>query len=125
MKTLLLGSSTRFTATAGRLTGEDQLPTTTGFPELSIFTVTPGETAVWPALFCARAVRMCVPFVVVFVSQRNDQGGDANWAPRGEPSSRNCTPAMPTLSETDAETVDKLAIDPPAGEVIVTVGGSA
>ena len=45
-------------------------------------------------------------------------------APRFAPSSLNCTPATPTLSDAVAETVTvPPTVAPPAGAVIDTVGG--
>ena len=52
--------------------------------------------------------------------------GDAvSSAPRAAPSSRNCTPATPTLSLAVAETVtaEPETVAPLAGAVIETVGG--
>jgi hypothetical protein len=65
----LFFKSTRFTATAGILTTEDQLPTTAGFPELSTVTATGEEVVVRLLVFRARAVSVCEPLVAPLVSQ--------------------------------------------------------
>ena len=45
-------------------------------------------------------------------------------APSGSPSSKNCTPATPMLSEAVAVTeMDPLTVDPSKGLVTVAVGG--
>ena len=79
-----------------------------------------------PAASRATAVSVCGPLLAVVVLQVAEYGEAASSVPRGAPSSMNCTPATPTLSEAVAATVmfpDTVA--PPTGEVIVTVGGVA
>src|SRR5690349_5129923 len=70
------------------------------------------------------AVKVWLPFAAVVVFQEIEYGEVVSWAPRFAPSSWNCTPATPTLSDALAATVtlpDTLA--PFAGAVMDTVGG--
>ena len=61
---------------------------------------------VWlPAASRARAVSVCEPLAVAVVFQLTEYGAVASSAPSATPSSRNCTPATPTLSDAVAETV--------------------
>src|SRR5437870_10541784 len=72
---------------------------------LSTVTPTAAEVAVFPAASRATAVRLCVPLVAKLVFQETEYGATVSSAPRLTPSSLNCTPATPTLSEAEAETV--------------------
>src|SRR5712691_1367979 len=71
------------------------------------------------------AVRRWAPLATVVVFQDIEYGEDVFSAPKFAPSSRNWTPATPTLSEAVAETVteppDTVLPDP--GALIATVGG--
>src|SRR5437867_2500974 len=91
----------------------------------TLLTVTEtGADVVWlPAASRATAVRLCTPLLAVAVFQDTVYGDDASSLPRLAPSSLNCTPTTPTLSEAVAVTL-KVAniVAPPAGEVIDTVG---
>ena len=85
-----------------------------------------GVDVVWlPARSRARAVRAWLPLVAVVVFQETEYGALVSSLPRAAPSRRNWTPTTPTLSlalaltGTVAETVD-----PPAGAVTDTVGGT-
>ena len=53
-----------------------------------------------------------------------EYGADVSSVPRFAPSSLNCTPARPTLSDAVAETVTELpeTVDPAAGALRLTVG---
>ena len=63
--------------------------------------------------------------VAVVVFQETAYGAVVTSAPRLDPSSLNCTPTTPTLSEAEAETVMVPLIDRPAvGAVSETVGGA-
>jgi hypothetical protein len=76
-----------------------------------------------PAASLATAVSVCCPFATEVVSQLTAYGADESSTPRFDPSTLNCTPAMPTLSEAAAETMmadDTVA--PLAGELIDTAG---
>src|SRR5437899_7493795 len=92
---------------------------------LSTVTLTAAEVAVFPAASRATAVRVCAPLVAVGVFQETAYGAVVTSAPRLAPSSLNCTPTTPTLSEAEAETVMVPLIDRPAvGAVSETVGGA-
>src|SRR5947208_14590589 len=68
-------------------------------------TVTGAEVLRLPALSCATAVRVCAPLLAPVVFQAIEYGGVVTAAPALTPSSRNWTPATPTLSEALAVTV--------------------
>ena len=77
-----------------------------------------------PAVSNARAVSVWAPFATVRVSHARAYGAVASWTPTSVPSTRNCTPATPTLSLALAMTFtmsDTCALL--AGDVIATVGG--
>ena len=79
---------------------------------------------VLPAASRARAASVCVPLLAVALFQEVEYGAVVTSAPSDAPSSRNWTPATPTLSLALAETVtvpDTVA--PLAGAVMETVGG--
>ena len=77
-----------------------------------------------PAASRARAVSVWVPFAATVVPQVTEYGADVSSAPRAAPSSRNCTPTTPTLSEAAADTVTAPAtVEPLAGAVTPTLGG--
>jgi hypothetical protein len=92
---------------------------------LATVTVTGAEGALWlPAASRAIAVRVCEPLLAEVVSQETEYGALVSSAPRLAPSSRNCTPATPTLSAALAVTgtVPDI-VSPSRGDVILTVGG--
>src|SRR5258705_3196619 len=92
----------------------------------ALFTVTvTAETGLTlPAASRATAVRVCEPLLAEVVSQDTEYGAVVSSAPRLEPSSLNCTPTTPTLSEALAVTlVVPKTVAPEAGAVIFTVGG--
>ena len=67
---------------------------------------------------------VCAPLATVVVFHEMLYGATVTSAPRSAPSSLNCTPATPTLSEALAEAVTVPATaDPEAGAVIETIGG--
>src|SRR5437773_1855175 len=87
-------------------------------------TVTGDEVVRLPAASRAVAVRVCEPLPTVVVFQEIEYGDDVSSAPRLAPSTRNCTPATPTLSEAEALTVtDPDTVAPDAGAVMLTAGG--
>src|SRR5439155_884593 len=91
---------------------------------LDTVTETPAEVVTLPAASRARALRTCAPLTAVAVSQGTAKGAAASSAPRATSSSRNWTPATPTLSEAAADTVTVPAtVDPAAGAVTDTLGG--
>src|SRR5207247_1825176 len=72
----------------------------------------------------ATAVIVCWPLLVVVGSKRIEYGAVVSSAPPLTPSSRNCTPTTPTLSEAFALTVTVVDIVWPfAGELMLTVRG--
>src|SRR5205823_5244128 len=72
-----------------------------------------------PAASRATAVRTCEPFASPARRSSDLYGELVSSAPRLAPSSLNWTPATPTLSEADADTVIVLeTVDPPVGLVI-------
>src|SRR5918995_1770857 len=82
------------------------------------------EVVTLPAASRARAVSVWVPFVAVVVFQETEYGAVVSSAPRVTPSSRNCTPVTPTLSEASAVTATvPETVAPPAGLVTLTAGG--
>ncbi len=92
---------------------------------LETVTLTAGEVVTFPAASRALADSECVPFDAPTVFQEIAYGAAVSSAPRLAPSSRNCTPATPTLSEALAETVTvPETVAPAAGAVIETVGGT-
>src|SRR5204862_27971 len=87
-------------------------------------TVTGEEVVRLPAASRAVAVSVCEPLPTVVVFQETEYGDDVSSAPRLAPSTRNCTPATPTLSEAEALTVtDPETVAPDAGAVMLTAGG--
>src|SRR5436190_1920837 len=95
-------------------------------PDVVLLTVTLCEAAVvvLPAASRATAVSVCVPLVAVVVFHAVEYGLMVSSAPKFAPSTLNCTPATPTLSEALAVTVTAVpaTVAPPAGAVTVTVG---
>jgi hypothetical protein len=86
-------------------------------------TLTDAEVAVLPAASRATALRVWVPTEAVAVFHATEYGAVVSSAPRLAPSSRNWTPATPTLSEALAETVIvPETVAPALGEVMLTVG---
>src|SRR3989442_15936413 len=91
---------------------------------LSTVTVTAVEGAVLPAASRATAVRLWEPLATRVVFHKREYGAAVTSAPRLAPSSLNCTPTTPTLSEALAETVTVPAtVAPAAGAVRETGGG--
>src|SRR5207249_2962471 len=87
-------------------------------------TLTGDEVVRFPAASRAVAVRVCEPLPTVVVFQDTEYGDAVSSPPRLAPSTRNTTPATPTLSEAEALTVtvpDTVA--PDAGALILTAGG--
>src|SRR2546427_7456387 len=90
---------------------------------LSTVTVTALDVVRFPAASRAIAVRVCEPAVALVVFHDTEYGAAATSVPRFAPSSWNCTPTTPTLSDAvAATTVDPTMIDPLAGDVIATNG---
>lgn len=92
----------------------------------TLFTVTVmlAEVVWLPAASLAVAVMEWEPFVERVVLKTVEYGETVSSVPRFVPSSLNCTPATPTLSEAEAERVTVLeTIAPDAGAVRDTVGG--
>src|SRR4051812_41048817 len=90
---------------------------------LSTVTLTGAEVVELPAASRATAVIACAPFEDEAVFQASWYGADVTSLPMFAPSTLNCTPATPMLSEADAVTVvapDSVA--PAAGAVTDTLG---
>jgi len=87
-------------------------------------TLTAAEVVRLPAPSRATAVRVWLPLVAVVVFQETAYGTAVTSAARGTPSSMNCTPTTPVLSEALAEmgTVPE-TVAPDAGVVSPTRGG--
>src|SRR5204863_5648787 len=92
---------------------------------LATVTVTPAEVVELPAASRATAVSVCDPSAAVIESQVMVYGVVVSSAPIGVPSTKNRTPATPTLSEALAVTGTVLpdTVDPAIGAVMATVGG--
>ena len=100
-------------------------PAGAGGAELETVTVTELlEVPRLPAVSRALACRVCTPFDAVVVSHVIEYGAVVSSAPRPAPSSRNWTPATPTLSLALAETVTfPETTEPAAGAVTEAPGG--
>src|SRR6185503_7900955 len=86
-----------------------------GAATLSTVTETPADVATLPAPSRATAVRVCVPFALVRVSQVAANGGVVSSDPSAAP---------PPASVADAVTaMDPETVAPAAGAVIATAGG--
>src|SRR5437762_3191090 len=93
-------------------------------PPLKTVTVTPAEVVRLPAASRAIVVSVCEPLLAVAVFQETPKGAAVSSAPSAAPSSKNCTPATPTLSEAFAVTgIVPETVAPLAGELMLTVGG--
>src|SRR4051812_43398370 len=76
-----------------------------------------------PAAFRAIAPKVCDPFDSVVVSSGAEYGAAVMKGPQFAPSSVSCTPAMPTLSDAEAETVIvPETVAPAEGDVTCTDG---
>src|SRR5207249_366460 len=73
--------------------------------ELLTVMFTAVEGGVFPAASRATAVRVWTLFEAAVVFQDTEYGAVVSSAPRLAPSNLNCTPATPTLSELEAESV--------------------
>jgi hypothetical protein len=78
-----------------------------------------------PAASRATALNVCVPFAIVVVFQVTPYGALVSSAPRFAPSTLNCTPTTPRLSDALADTVTvvPLIVAPIAGALTETEGG--
>jgi hypothetical protein len=91
---------------------------------LDTVTVTPADVVRLPAASRATALSVCEPLLAVVVFHATAYGALGSSPPSAAPSSVNCTPTTPTLSDALAVTViDPLTVDPAAGDVIATDGG--
>src|SRR5437762_222289 len=87
-------------------------------------TVTATAVLVLPAASRATADSVCEPLAKVVVSQEIWNGAVVTSVPKFAPSTLNCTPATPTLSEALAVTVTVAeTVAPALGEVTETDGG--
>src|SRR2546429_8954320 len=95
-----------------------------GVVSLNTVTVTAAEVVRLPAASRPSAPSVCEPLLALVVFQDTEYGAAASSTPRLAPSSRNCTPTTPTLSEALAVTlVVPPTVAPEIGEVMLTVGG--
>lgn len=91
--------------------------------ELFTVTVTVVDVVWLPAASRATAVRVCVLFATPVVFHDTEYGTDVSSLPMLVPSTLNCTPATPTLSDAVAATLTVPdTVELFAGEVIETVG---
>src|SRR5439155_1198245 len=104
-------------------TGEVML-TVGGVVSLNTVTVTAAEVVRLEAASRATAVGVWEQLLAVVVFQDTEYGAALSSATLFRPSSRNCTPTTPTLSEALAVTpVVPPTVAPETGEVMLTVGG--
>src|SRR5262245_6263520 len=85
-------------------------------------TATPADAVVFPAASLAMAVSVCDPLDALELFQLTVYGAARSSAPSGAPSSMNCTPATPTLSEAVALTAIVPDTTPAGGDEMLTVG---
>jgi hypothetical protein len=94
------------------------------FVVLSTVTVIAALVVEFPALSVATALIVWLPFDSVVEFNTYAYGAAVKLVPTFPPSTRNCTLAIPTLSEAVAVTFTlPESLAPPAGEVTVTLGG--
>src|SRR6185295_9045602 len=95
-----------------------------GVVSLNTVTVTVADVVARPAASRARAVSVCDPLLATAVFHATAYGAAVSSPPSGLPSTRNCTPTTPTLSDALAVTVVvPPTVAPFAGAVTLTVGG--
>src|SRR4051794_16578295 len=96
-----------------------------GAPVFDVVTVIVVAVLELPAASRATALSVCDPFATVVESHVTEYGAEVSSRPRLAPSSLNCTPATPTLSDAFAETATAApeTVEPAAGAVSETVGG--
>jgi hypothetical protein len=92
---------------------------------LSTVTVTAAEVAEFPAASRATATIECDALLTDVLFQVIEYGDDVTSEPTFAPSTLNCTPTTPTLSEAFAESVtdEPCTVAPPEGAEMETVGG--
>src|SRR2546430_10783310 len=96
-----------------------------GTVSLLTVTTTGAEVVTLPAASRATAVSEWLPLPVLAVFQEIVYGAAVTSAPKLTPSSLNCTPTTPTLSEALALTATAAAtVEAAAGAVIATLGGA-
>ena len=94
-----------------------------GVVEFDTVTLTGTDVFVLPAASLATAVSTWAPFDTVVVFHGAEYGVLVSSAPTFTPSSLNCTPTTPTLSELVAESVVvPETVEPSAGDEIATSG---
>src|SRR5262245_30786335 len=96
-----VGRRLAFTATMGQATGADHWPTRDVVGAATV-TATGALVIVLPAGSRATAWRRWLPGVTFVVSQTTAYGANVASAPRGIPSTKNCTPAILLLADTVA-----------------------
>ena len=113
-------------ATSGQFITADHCPTAAA--PVGKFDTSMGrgsEVVALPTASRARAVTEWAPSATVRESQLNENGALVSSAPTAAPSTRNCTPETPTLSDASADRVTSApTVAPLAGAVNVTDGGA-
>src|SRR3954468_1758990 len=100
------------------------MDTVGGFGALVTVTCTGAEVAKTPAVLRAAAVSACAPLGSAVVSSARLNGAAVTSAPLFAPSTWNCTPATPSASDAEAETVTvPETVAPSTGVEMETVGG--
>src|SRR5690606_11626285 len=89
---------------------------------LATVTLTPAEVVELPARSRATAVMTCAPSETAAVFHEIEYGAAVSSPPTCAPSTRNRTPATPTLSVALAVRVTVPATCPPSGAVTLTSG---
>src|SRR5437773_11644605 len=99
---------------------------TVGGLALETVTVTGAEAVRRPAASRATAVKVCEPLLALVVFHEMEYGAAVTSVPASTPSSRNCTPTTPTLSEALAVgLMVPPTVTPDAGDMMLTAGGVA
>ena len=100
------------------------IDTVGGVKSFDTVTDTAAEVVRFPAASRAVAVNAWTPFANVVVFHNTRYGAVSTSAPCAVPSTKNCTPTTPTLSDADAVIVTVPAtLVPFRGAAIDTVGG--
>ena len=113
-------------ATSGQFITADHCPTAAApVGEFDTSMARGSEVVALPAASRARAVTEWAPSATARESQMNENGASVSSAPTAAPSTRNCTPETPTLSDASADSVTiAQTVAPLAGAVTVTDGGA-
>ena len=92
--------------------------------EFDTVTLTAADVATFPDVSRATAVSEWLPFDAPVESHESEYGGLVSSTPMFVPSSLNCTPATPPLSDAHADKVTEPdSVAPDAGDEMNTMGG--